>query len=47
MPVLSSSSVCPAQVIPTIKFLLLIPFYPPHFAGKMPRSPLCLHSMFP
>lgn len=45
-PVLTSISVCPAQVIPTIKILLLIPLHPPHFAGKLPRSPLCLHSTF-
>lgn len=39
----SPASVCPTQVILTIKMLLLTPLHPPHFAGKLPRSPICLH----
>ena len=44
--VLTSTSVCPAQVIATIKILLLISLHPPRFAGNLPRSPICLHSAF-
>lgn len=41
--VLISTCVCLTHVILTIKILLLTPHRHPHFAGKLPRSPLCLH----
>lgn len=45
-PAPAGISVCPAQVIPTTKILLPTPFHPPRWAGKLPRSPLCLYSTF-